>query len=526
MNRESKSAAYPGATKPKGFNDELCCAPNHGTQEGMLKKILGSTIIMGTSAAMVMALDIVRVKFIAVFLGPEGVGFLSVLNHFHTLAATCITLGLGTGLVRYVARYNSEGDTASVQNVLSNTFKIVFPLSVAMMLVMSLLAPYLAGQILGDPKYAIFIIIYAISLPLGIYPTIVGPFLQGLKKIKSLAKIKILKSVISLFFIIPMLYFFRLFGAVLCILILTSVHLALTNYYLGQEKKYGAFVRLPYDRKLLGLLFQYGMTSLFVGMAFELSHLLFKIIIVNTLGQEANGIYQPVWALTMTYPTLILTSISAYSYPRLCELTSNYDIVEELNAILRVALLFIAPIMFFVLIARKPIIQLLYSADFLPATQYMAVQVFGDFFKIIFWAVGMYLLPTKRLLAFIVFSIGQDILLVALAFVLVGRFGLHGIAAAFAISYLLPLIGLYLYSKKSIGFKAWANNRMLVFSSACGLGTIIYSYERLDLWPKILLISLTASAWLLLNISRKEILQIKAYLSETLAGKLPFVGGK
>lgn len=491
----------------------------------MLKKILESTIIMGTSSMLVLVLDMVRVKILAILLGPSGVGVLSVLNHFHVLAFTIMGLGLGTGIVKYVSSFKSENDEATVQKVLSNSFQIVLLLSLAALVVVISISSQLSTWIFSDPKYSLFIIIYAISLPLAVYPSTTSSFLQGLKRIKPLAKINFLRSLISLLFIIPLVYFFRLKGAVISVLVITTVHLLLNKFYLRKEKtRYRVIQWKSFNTDVLKKLFQYGMTSLLVGSAYYLSHLLLKIIIVDSLGLEMNGIYQPIWALTMIYLTLVLTSMSAYSYPRLCELTSIRDITEELNGILRVAVLLITPVMFFLLVARRPIIQILYSSSFLEATKYMPIQIFGDFFKVLFWSIGMFLLPTKRLFAFIWLNLLQDVTLVVLAAVLVDRYQLYGITAAFVLSYLVAFFALYLYSKKQITLNLWPRNRMLLWCSFGALVAIYLGDRLLSFSLNIVVVALVLGGWTLLSVKKDEFLQLKNYVAEKLLKNLPFIG--
>ena len=178
----------------------------------MLKKIFESTLIMGTSSVLVLMLDLVRVKILAVFLGPSGVGILSVLNHFHTVAVTCIGLGLGTGIVKYVSSFKHIGDEPSVRSVLSNSFQITFLLSFMVLAVSVFIRGRLSNWMLSDTRYSLFIVLYALSFPLAVFPITTNSFLQGLKRIKPLAKINVLRSSISLLFIIPLVYFFRLRG--------------------------------------------------------------------------------------------------------------------------------------------------------------------------------------------------------------------------------------------------------------------------------------------------------------------------
>ena len=306
----------------------------------MIKKIFESTLIMGTSTALVMGIDLVRVKIMAVLLGTKGVGTLALLNQFHTVAISIICLGLGNG-------------------------QAILLVSVAFSLITILLSTLLSEWLLGDRSFFLYIIIYAVSLPFTAYPFATNHFLRGLKRIKELAKINFYRSFVSLFFIIPLVYFLGLEGAVLSVLVTTTVHLFLNKHYISKEcSSFRKITIQPFNPDIMRKLLPYGITSLITGFTYYLSHLLFRMTIVHNLGMEMNGVYQPIWALTMTYPTLVLSSMSAYAYPRLCELKTNYDISEELNGIFRVTILLIVPVMFFLVVACRPIIVILYSTEF------------------------------------------------------------------------------------------------------------------------------------------------------------------
>ncbi|MFH2099276.1 MAG: oligosaccharide flippase family protein, partial [Pseudomonadota bacterium] len=472
-----------------------------------LRNILSSTLLMGASSGAVMVLDLVRVKATAVFLGPGGVGVLSVLNHFHAVVATLAALGLGTGIARYTARYSSRGETDRVQRVLSHGFRAPFLVAVAVMLGLCAFARPVSKALFGSEAYSLLIIVYAASLPIGMYPTVVGTFLQGLKRIRALAEIKVLKSLAGLAVIVPLIYWLGLLGAALGILVFTATDLLLNRRYLARERVYRAWTWTFLDRGILKSLMVFGATSLLVGSAFQVSHLLFKVVIVDLLGQTANGVYQPVWALTMTYPTLVLSSMSAYSYPRLCELTDRGEIVGELNDIIRVALLLITPVMLFLLAFRSPIVRILYSREFLGAVPIMPVQILGDFFKVAFWGLSMYLLPTRRLSAFIVFNLAQDALLFGLAWLLIPSMGLHGAAAAFAASYGLPLFVLYFYSRRAIGYSASGGNIRLMASTLALLAGAVVLIGRVPSWGWWGFLAGGSVAWGMMNVSRREAVQ-------------------
>jgi O-antigen/teichoic acid export membrane protein len=481
----------------------------------MIKKIFESTLIMGTSTVMVMAVDLVRVKIMAVLLGTAGVGTLAILNQFHTVAVSIICLGLGNGITRYIAKYESDGMQENSKRVLGNAFQAILLVSVVFSLLTILLSTFLSEWLLGDRGFFLFIIIYAVSLPFAAYPFATNHFLRGLKKVKELAKINFYRSFISIFLIIPLVYFFGLKGAVFSVIVTTTVHLLLNKYFVSKERN--SFRKIPiqsFKPDIMRKLLPYGITSLITGFSYYLSLLFFRMIIVHNLGMEMNGIYQPVWALTMIYPTLVLSSMSAYAYPRLCELKTNHDISEELNGIFRVTVLLIVPVMLFLVVACKPIIVILYSPDFIKAAEYLPLQIVGDFFKIVVWSIGMFILPTKRLKAFVWLSLVPYGFMVGLAALLVKSFLLHGIVAAFTICYFVTFIAYLIYARRQINFKFWPKNYSLLVISFIALVCIILSSKYLAFDKNILVSILIACLWGFLSVTKDEIHQLKIYLSE------------
>ena len=486
----------------------------------MLKKIFESTLIMGVSSVIVLALELIRVKIMAVMLGPNGIGALSVLNHFHTVTIAIIGLGLQTGIVKYTSSFNSEGDTLGIKKVVVNSFQLVFYFSLIVFVVTIVFSSNLSQWLLDDPGKKQYVIIYSLSFPFAVFPLVAGSFLQGLKKIKSIAKIKVFRSIISLLFIVPFVYFYKLEGAIFSAIVISVVHSGVLLYYLREEKKYrNVFGWQKFDTDTLGKLIPYGFTSLLAGSTYYLSHLFLKLTIVHNLGMETNGIYQPVWALTMTYPTIVLSSMSAYSFPRLCELKSNKEIVEELNGIIRVSLLLIVPVMFLILIARKPIIQLLYSSNFLPCIDYMPVQILGDFFKVLVWSLGAFLLPTKKLKASVWLSLIPNSLLVVIGIILVKQYQLHGIVAAFTISYMIAFFVYYCYAKLQIQFYLWDINRKLIILTFISLIVLIVAINSFSILPRTVIIIVAILFWGALSIKKEELFQLKRYIVEVLSKK-------
>ena len=91
-------------------------------------QILKSSVLIGGSSALNLALGIVRVKAIALILGPSGIGLIGLYTSIVTLAQNVAGLGVNNSGVRQIAAAVGTGDT----ELIARTAAVLRRVSVAL----------------------------------------------------------------------------------------------------------------------------------------------------------------------------------------------------------------------------------------------------------------------------------------------------------------------------------------------------------------------------------------------------------
>ncbi|HPN34911.1 MAG TPA: oligosaccharide flippase family protein [bacterium] len=228
------------------------------------------------------------------------------------------------------------------------------------------------------------------------------------------------------------------------------------------------------DRQILKGLLKIGATSLIAGTFTSLSLLLLRSLIIGRLGLKSAGLFAAVLAMSGQSIIVITDSIGTYSLPNLSSLKSHEDIRNELNQILRLAIILSTPVILAFFMLKEFVITLFYSSEFLQATQLIGIQLFGEFFKAVGWSMGIVLLPLKRLKAIVTIDAAWSLLYIGLSYVALDRVGLFGAVGAYLICYVLHVAANYLYLKKIINFSIWPQNQKLLAISVLLLGFVIF----------------------------------------------------
>lgn len=255
-------------------------------------------------------------------------------------------------------------------------------------------------KVTGQPDYLLpgALAIGALAAQLLIRPW--QAIINGAQNFRLLARARLAESLFGLAFLVPLALGWHLLGALYSLALLQIVSLLTTLWAWRQLAPPNvpdlADALEPIESASKTLL-RFGAASL-VGIAIGngLSLALRRVIIAK-LGLDSSGLYQVAYGLTQQYLTLVLGAMSAYSFPAFRAVHRDpVKLAQEVNQTLRGALLIIVPIIAILLVFRQQFIWLLFSKDYLPAGDMLRVQLIGDLFKVMAWALGLPILASGR----------------------------------------------------------------------------------------------------------------------------------
>lgn len=122
--------------------------------------------------------------FLAAFLDPAGVGLFFLGFTILQVLSIGATLGLDTGVVRYVSMFDGEGDHARVRGIITGAIALAVPVSILVALLLFVLANPIAEGVFGKPALGQVLRVFSAAVPLFVLARLCNAGTQGLRLMK------------------------------------------------------------------------------------------------------------------------------------------------------------------------------------------------------------------------------------------------------------------------------------------------------------------------------------------------------
>lgn len=434
--------------------------PIASEQRSSYRGIFKATSLFGGVQVYQILVNVIKSKFIAVLLGPLGVGIQGLYHSALHFIQSLTAMGLSASAVRDVSEANGSGDMNRVAVVVKTLRRLVWCTGLLGLLVVVTFSPLLSKTSFGDNEHIIPFICLSVTLLLDQICAGQKVLLQGTRRLKQLAKASAIGSTASLFVSVPLYYLWGVKGIVPT-LILNSVTLLLLSWY------YASQVSLPKVFLKSKETFRLGKGMLKMGLAMSWSSILvfgcayaLRWFIRKEAGTEAVGLYTAGFTIIGTYVGMIFNAISTDYYPRLAAVNDDNDKMSvAVNQQGEVAFLIMAPLLMICIVFMPLVIRILYSDAFLEANDYVAIAAVGMMFKLGSWLIAYQFIAKGESRLFIINETITNIYFLALNLIGYKLLGLSGLGIAFAVSYLIYFIQVFVISKRRYGF--WFSRELI-----------------------------------------------------------------
>lgn len=441
------------------------------------RQIFKSSAIIGGASVINIVIGIVKVKVLAVLLGPAGVGLMGLYQNIMSMASTLAGCGMGSSGVRQLAASSGEAETLAIVRRALWLGNLV--LGLAGMVILWQLREPVALWVFGDTEH-----VSEIGwLGLGVLLTLIAgsqtALLQGLRRIGDLARVNIISAFFSAIVGILLLYLLGQAGVVWFVLAAPAISVLVASYYAArlprpQNPRDWQAIRQQWETML-----KLGIPFMAAGLLTLATQLAARSIILRELGLDASGYFQAAWAISMTYIGFVLGAMGADYFPRLTEAINNHPRAGKLvNEQTEMALLLAGPALLAMITLAPWVIHLLYAASFAPATDVLRWQMLGDILKVASWPMGFILLAMGRGGIFIATEFTWNATYLGAIAVGIQQWGLVIAGVGFWFAYLVYLFVMVWVAAALIGHKPDQRNWvfMLLLLSAGGL--IVYLAEE------------------------------------------------
>lgn len=454
------------------------------SQTSNYRSIFKNTSLFGGVQLYQILIHIIKSKFIAVLLGPVGVGILGLFQTSLEFIKQISSLGLSQSAVRDVSEAAGEGDSLKISRVIHVVKKLVWITGLTGMLIVGVLSPLLSKLSFGNYDFTGSFIILSVTLLFDQISSGQKVILQGTRRLKDLARASSIGVTMGLVVSVPLYYLFGIKGIVPT-LILQSISSLLLSWYFSRKIK---LVRIQISTKEA---IKDGVSMMKMGLAMCISGFEVSLIsyvtrgYINYLsGTEYVGFYTAGVMIIGTYFGMAFSALGTDYYPRLAGVNKdNEKCGVVVNNQGEIASLILCPLLLICLVYMPIIINLLYSDKFIQAADYVIIASFGMMFRLGAWLVSLQFVAKGESKLFIINESISAVYSLALHLALYKIMGLKGIGLSFVVGYLIYFIQVYCISYKRYHFR-FSERFMRIFLFQillCAAGLIvIYFFKGLQ----------------------------------------------
>ena len=160
--------------------------------------IVKSTGILGGVQLFTILVSIIKNKFVAILLGPEGIGLIGVLSSTTELVKNLITLGLPQSAIRNIAELHSQNNIQAISKSAKIVKSVISFLGLVGLLLTIIIAPVLSYLSFGNLEYTSSFILLSITVLLTAIVAGQNVILQGTRRYVYLAKSALFGSLLCI----------------------------------------------------------------------------------------------------------------------------------------------------------------------------------------------------------------------------------------------------------------------------------------------------------------------------------------
>lgn len=461
--------------------------------EKSYRQILRLTTIIGGSSAINIIFRIIRVKFMAVLLGPSGMGLFGIYTSITDMFGTMTNMGIGNSGVRQIAEAAGTDDEEKIARTGFTLRRVSLLLGVLGMILFILLSSPICRLTFGNTEYASDVALLSITLFFGAASGGQSALIQGLRRVSDLGKLSVLGALFGTIFSIPIIYVWGQKGIVPFLIMVSGMGFLTSWWYARKVKLSHArmdWVEIWTEVKpLLKLGSVIMVTSL---MAAGTMYLL-SVLVVRQLSLEAVGLYQAAATLSSIYVWFILDAMGKDFYPRLTAIAEDDAACNELiNQQAEIGFILSAPGILATLTFAPMIIQFFYSAKFTAAFEILRWQILGTLLRVAAWPMGFVLLAKGKGKLFFWTELLANAVHISLIWGGIYCFGLNGAGMAFFGLYVFYWTLIFFVVKKLTRFTWSMANIRIGLLILPAVGTVFLArYFLADIWYIILGITVT-----------------------------------
>ena len=418
--------------------------------------VLKFTGLFGGVQGLNVLIGLVRNKFVALLLGPGGMGLVSLFNTTVQLISQATHLGISFSAVRHISEYYDAENTEKVAHYVKVVRGWCLLTALVGMLVCIVLGPFLSSATFSWGDHTLHFVLLAPAIGMIAITGGETAILKGQRKLGALALVQIVAALASLVISIPIYYFFWQAGIVPVIVLMAFVTMCATLWFslrLFPLQFGGTYGILGEGMEMVRLGVAYTLAAV-IGTA---SEMLIRSYL-NVVGDlDVLGLYNAGYMLTITYAGMVFSAMETDYYPRLSAVQHDIRATNEtVNRQMEVSLLLVSPMLAALIIALPVVVPLLFSQEFLPVVGMAQVAALAMYMKVLTLPVAYITLARGYSLSYLFLETSYFVAFVILIFFGYRYWGLFGTGVAITLAHVFEFLLVNAYAYKKYGYRSSA----------------------------------------------------------------------
>lgn len=470
-----------------GVESLTCSAPNTTpSAENSYGQIVKSSTLIGGSQVITMIVGLVRMKFLAIFIGPEGIGLMAIFQSITDMAGTIAGMGINATGAREVAQNLHRRDITDVGKTAMILRRISWFTGFLGMLVLLVAAPWISEISFHSQNYSWAIAALSVSILLANVSAGQRAVIQGHRRIGHIAMINVWSALVGAVASIAFCAVLGLEGIVPAMIALSVASVSISTWYVTALPLKAKNVSCRETWNGFRRLAQFGVAlvigSLIVaGVAYAT-----RLMIQSSFGLSGVGIYSAAFVLSGLFVGFVISAMGTDFLPRLSAASEdNRRMTLLINEQTEIGLLLALPGILVTLVFAPILIPIVYTAGFSESTILLKWFLLGCLGRIVSWPMGYSMQVKNQGTLFVTTELVFSLLQLVLTWGGLHYFGLKGPAIAFAVVYSLYTLALWALTRFTIEYQPSKEVLWLVLFSLgisvalFGLSSILPTYAYL-----------------------------------------------
>lgn len=377
-------------------------------------------------------------RLLAEMVGEAGISKIGQLRNLMQLLSSGTSLGIFSGVVKYVSEHKENKD--QLVKLFSTSFVFTVVGSLLAFLVLFFGSEQISRYLFASEDYSFLLKLLSVIAPFISIQRVFNGVLNGLSEYKRYAKIDLFAYLITATLTILFLYTYNITGVLVAIAITPLIQLiVLLLIFSSVLKEYLQFSKIAFKAPMAKALLAFSLMSFFSTILLNYVEIDIRSMLVKDLSEEDAGVWTAMTFISKNYMVFSGSIFTLYILPKFSGIKTASKFNSELFSIYKTLLPIFGLGMLVIYFLRAYFVQLIYPGfdSMLPLFKW---QLLGDFVRLASLVLMHQFLAKKLVRSFIFSEILSLGLFYFLANYLVQGYGVEGVVIAHFIRYVIYFV--------------------------------------------------------------------------------------